>query len=84
MLLRSAPELHYPITVTALLKDPDDPVEKADILFEYTYESGVTEGNKYGDTLTVVKKFPASVESPISGTVTDWKIKVGDVISDRG
>jgi len=84
MLLRSAPELHYPITVTALLKQSDDPVDKAETLFEYTFESEVTEGNKWGDINTFKKKFPANVESPISGTVTGWKISVGDVIHGKG
>lgn len=84
MLLRSAPQLHYPITVTALLKQPDDAVEKTETLFSYTYKTEVTEGNKYGDVTTYMKDFPATVASPITGKISKWKIGVGDVIHKRG
>lgn len=84
MLLRSPPNLHYPITVTELLKSQDDEVERFAPLFSYFYKSTVTEGNKYGEEHTVDKEFPARFESEVEGTLLRWKIQVGTVVKQPG
>ncbi|KAF2402429.1 hypothetical protein EJ06DRAFT_528541 [Trichodelitschia bisporula] len=84
MLIRSTQALHYPITVTELLVQPGDAVDRFAPLFTYTYKSTVTEGNKYGDERVVEKTWPAEFQSEIDGKVLSWKIKAGDVIkADR-
>ena len=48
MLLRLPQGLHYPITVTDLLKQPNDNVERFAPLFSYSYQTTVTEGDGLG------------------------------------
>lgn len=84
MLLRSPRNLHYPITVTELLKQPNDSVERCAPLFSYFYKSTVTEGNRYGDEFQVEKTFPTRFESETDGTLVEWKIAKGDVIAKSG
>ncbi|KAL8721342.1 MAG: hypothetical protein Q9225_001954 [Loekoesia sp. 1 TL-2023] len=76
--------LHYPITVTELLKQPDDNVERFAPLFSYSYKTTVTEGNKFGDEFQVEKDFPTKFESSVGGKLKSWSINVGDVISRPG
>ena len=76
--------LHYPITVTELLKQPNDNVDKFAPLFAYFYKTTVTEGDELGNTFQVDKTFPARFESSIEGTFKRWKISKGAVISHSG
>lgn len=76
--------LHYPITITELLKRPDDNVERFAPLFSYSYKTTVTEGNKFGDEFQVEKDFPTKFESSVGGKLKAWSISVGDVISRSG
>lgn len=80
MLLRLSPNLHYPITVTTLLKQPGDSVEKNEALFWYVYRTTVTEGDGLGNKVEVKRDFPAKFESALDGEVVQWKISEGDVI----
>ena len=84
MKIRSPNDLHYPITVVDLSKQPQDSVERFAPLFTYYYESTVTEGNKYGDEKEVKKKFPARFDSSIDGQLVEWYIKGGSVIHGPG
>ncbi|KAF7161177.1 hypothetical protein CNMCM5623_006821 [Aspergillus felis] len=80
MLLRLPPSLHYPITVTSLLKQPGDTVERDEALFWYVYQTTVTEGDGLGNKVEVQRKFPTKFESTVDGEVVQWKIAKGDVI----
>ena len=80
MLLRLPYGLHYPITVTSLLKQPGDSVERDDALFWYVYETAVTEGDELGNKYEVQRRFPTKFESSVDGEILQWKIKKGDVI----
>ena len=84
MLLRSPKDLHYPITVTELLKRPADAVERFAPLFSYFYTSTVTEGNRYGEEWQVQRNFPTRYESETDGTLREWKIAAGAVIARAG
>jgi RNA polymerase II subunit A-like phosphatase len=84
MLIRSPPNLHYPITVVELLKNTQDEVKRFAPLFSYTYESTVTEGNKWGDEVQVKKNFPGRFDSSLDGVVAAWFIKKGTVINRSG
>ncbi|EHA23048.1 RNA polymerase II subunit A C-terminal domain phosphatase [Aspergillus awamori] len=82
MLLRLPPSLHYPITVTSLLKQPGDKVERDEALFWYVYQTTVTEGDGLGNKVDVKRKFPTKFESTVDGEVVQWKISKGDVIDE--
>ncbi|KAL8702293.1 MAG: hypothetical protein Q9224_000055 [Gallowayella concinna] len=84
MQLQLPQDLHYPITVTELLKQPNDNVERFAPLFSYSYTTTVTEGNKFGDEFQVEKAFPTKFESSVDGVLRSWSIDVGAVISHPG
>ena len=83
MLLRLPSGLHYPITVTELLKQPHDDVERFAPLFSYFYQTWVTEGDETGEDRQVRKTFPARYESNVDGVLRLWKINKGAVITQR-
>lgn len=81
MLLRLPASLHYPITVTELLKQPNDNVERFAPLLSYFYKTTVTEGDELGNEHEVEKTFPTRFESNVEGKLTRWRISKGAVIS---
>lgn len=80
MLLRLPPGLHYPITITSLLKQPGDLVQRDEALFWYIYQTVVTEGDGLGNRVQVKRSFPTKFESPVDGEVLRWLIAKGDLI----
>ncbi|MCJ1400819.1 Carboxy-terminal domain (CTD) phosphatase [Xylographa trunciseda] len=84
MHLRLPHSLHYPITVTELLKQPNDNVDKFTPLFAYFYQTKVTEGDELGNVFEVDKTFPTRFESNVEGTFKRWKIVAGAVITHAG
>lgn len=80
MLLRLPNTLHYPITVTSLLKRPGDKVKCDEALFWYIYQTTVTEGDGLGNKIEVQKPFPTKFESTVDGEIIEWQIAKGDVI----
>ena len=81
MLLRLPRHVHYPVTVTALLKQPNDHVDRFEPLFSYSYKAKVTEGDELGNEYQVEKTFPTKFESNVEGTLKRWKIQEGTVIT---
>ena len=81
MRLRLPSSLHYPITVTELLKRPTDNVDKSAPLFAYYYKTTVTEGDPFGEEHQVERTYPTLYESPVEGILTAWKIEEGTVIT---
>jgi RNA polymerase II subunit A C-terminal domain phosphatase len=81
MLLRLPKNLHYPITVTKVVKPAGDSVARNDHLFLYSYETTVTEGSRDGVEKEVPKKFVAQFESSLDGMLRTWRIWEGDVIA---
>ena len=84
MQLRLPPTLHYPITVTELLRQPNDNVERFAPLFSYFYKTLVTEGDDLGNEHQVEKTFPTRFESNVDGILREWKIERGAVIARPG
>ncbi|KAL1962079.1 hypothetical protein VTN77DRAFT_607 [Rasamsonia byssochlamydoides] len=82
MLLRLPPTLHYPITVTSLLKRPGDTVAQNEALFWYVYQTTVTEGDGLGNKIEVRRDYPTRFESTVDGEIIEWKISKGDVIEE--
>ncbi|KAI9843090.1 MAG: Carboxy-terminal domain (CTD) phosphatase [Sclerophora amabilis] len=81
MQLKLPPSLHYPITVTELLRRPNDNVERLAPLFSYFYMTTVLESNLLGEKKPVQKTFPTRYESPVDGVLKLWNIKAGAVIT---
>lgn len=80
MLLRLPHSLHYPISITSILKSRDDAVSRNEPLFTYTYQTTVTEGNEFGEKRDVKRTFPSRFESSIDGTIAKWLVRQGQVI----
>lgn len=83
MLLRAA-KLHYPVTVTRLHAAAGADVAKAAPLFEYTYKSSVEEIDEFGEAQTVERSYNADYVSPVDGSISSWKVKVGMAIEHDG
>ncbi|QSS52700.1 RNA polymerase II C-terminal domain phosphatase component [Histoplasma capsulatum var. duboisii H88] len=80
MLLRLSASLHYPITVTELLKRPGDNIRQGEAIFAYYYRTTVTEGDGLGNKHDVLKTFPTRFESAVDGELVAWKVRKGAVI----
>lgn len=80
MRLRLPKSLHYPITVTELLKQPNDDVKLSAPLFSYQFKTIVTEGDEFGGEHQVEKTLPTRYESPVEGVLKVWRIEKGAVI----
>lgn len=80
MFLRLPPSLHYPITITSLLKRPGELVERDEAIFWYIYHTTVEEGDGLGNKVEVQRRFPTRFESTVDGAIVQWKIAKGDVI----
>lgn len=80
------PTLHYPITITDILKKVGDDVKQSEPIFDYFYEAFVTEGQSEFDRAgrQVKRKFFSKFESPYEGTVEQWHISKDDVLHKSG
>ncbi|KAG9899597.1 hypothetical protein KCU94_g8978, partial [Aureobasidium melanogenum] len=77
--------LHYPITVTRLLRKPQDQVDYNAPLFAYQYKTKVLEGDEETRENKLVERMcPSTFESTAEGTLTEWHISEGRVISRPG
>ncbi|KAI9790044.1 MAG: Carboxy-terminal domain (CTD) phosphatase [Piccolia ochrophora] len=83
MRLQLPRSLHYPITVTKLLKRPSDNVDRLEPLFEYSYETTVTEGDGMGGEVVRQRTFPSRYESPVEGVLEKWRVQDGTVIESH-
>ena len=80
MLLRLPNNLHYPITVTKVVKPVGQSVVRNDHLFLYTYTTTVTEGSRDGEEKQVQKKLVAQFQSSLEGKVKNWRVWEGDIL----
>jgi RNA polymerase II subunit A-like phosphatase len=84
MKIKSPPNLHYPITVTELVKKRDDDIDRSTPLFKYYYETTVSEGDGVDEVKDVKRRFPARFDSSAAGKISQWFIKSGTVIQRSG
>lgn len=68
--------LHYPITITKLLKNPGDSIKKQESIIEYkfSWKRRVNE-DTWSDETTYTE-----FDSPAEGTLKEWRIREGMVI----
>ncbi|KAG6016324.1 hypothetical protein E4U54_001710 [Claviceps lovelessii] len=69
--------LHYPITVSKLLKSPGDSIKKQETIFEYKF----TWRRKVSDEEWIDETTYTEFDSPAEGKLKEWRIKEGSVIS---
>lgn len=69
--------LHYPITITKLLKSPGDMIKKQETIIEYKF----TWRRKVSDEEWVDETTYTEFDSPAEGKLKGWRIQEGGVIS---
>ncbi|XP_044717689.1 NLI interacting factor-like phosphatase domain-containing protein [Hirsutella rhossiliensis] len=69
--------LHYPITITKLLKSPGDSIKKQENIIEYKF----TWRRKVGDDSWTDETTYTEFDSPAEGKLKEWRIGEGMVIS---
>ncbi|KAK5993080.1 RNA polymerase II subunit A C-terminal domain phosphatase [Cladobotryum mycophilum] len=69
--------LHYPITITKLLKSPGDIVKKQETIIEYKF----TWRRKIGDDTWTDETTYTEFDSPAEGILKEWRIKEGMVVA---
>ena len=80
--LRLPSHLPFPITVTSFLVKPDSPIKKHDGLLVYKFFVYVSEEQDDDQRERLVKKeMVEQFDSPWEGTLTEWLIKEGAVVS---
>lgn len=85
MRLITPDSLHYPITVTKLLRTAREDVDRNAPLFNYEYKSTVLEWSEDdAKDVPVVRTWPSTFESYAEGTLTQWLIKEGMSIPRPG
>ena len=84
MLILSPSNLHYPVTVTKLLVQPEDNVERNDKIFAYEYAWQMLQQDDNGDDFKVVKILESDFECEVKGKITAWKTAAGDEIKGPG
>lgn len=68
--------LHYPITITKLLKSPGDAIKKQENIIEYKF----TWRRKVNDDEWTDETTYTEYDSPAEGTLKEWRIREGQVI----
>ncbi|KAM0257033.1 hypothetical protein ACHAQJ_004628 [Trichoderma viride] len=68
--------LHYPITITKLLKSSGDSIKKQETIIEYKF----TWRRKIGEDEWVDETTYTEFDSPVEGTLKEWRIKEGQTI----
>lgn len=80
MRLRLPNTLHYPITVTALLKQTGEVVERSTPLFNYSYAGTATGTHEDGTSYDYSHTYTTRFESSVEGTLVSWQLNKGAVI----
>ncbi|KAI0121739.1 RNA polymerase II subunit A C-terminal domain phosphatase [Xylariales sp. AK1849] len=76
------PGLRYPITITKLLKNKGAEVAKRDGLVQYTFKFTRTVGDpELGEERTIEETGYGDWDCPTDGTLLEWHVKEGDVVS---
>ncbi|KAA8893966.1 hypothetical protein FN846DRAFT_787193 [Sphaerosporella brunnea] len=83
MIIKFPSSVRFPVTITELLKQPNDDVKRMDALLLYTYKTTVTEYPEYGVEKQVEKVLSSQFDAPISGKIAQWLVKEGTVVKDN-
>ena len=79
--LRLGARLHYPITISRVLKNPGDNVQKQERILQYTFKFERKVGDpELGNERVNIETGVADFDSPVEGKLQRYHVKVGDVI----
>ena len=79
--LRLGARLHYPITISRILKTPGDNVQKQERILQYTFKFERKVGDPdLGNERVNIETGVADFDSPVEGKLHQYLVKVGDVI----
>jgi len=84
MLLESPHHVKYPWTVTEILKQKADEVERGTALLSYSVKQLAPEYNADGEESMVEKTLLLRFESPTDGNVVRWRVHKDDVLDQPG
>jgi RNA polymerase II subunit A-like phosphatase len=82
MIIKFPPSVRFPVTITELLKAPNDDVKRLEPILVYTYRTTVTEYPEYGVEKLVEKELSSQFDAPIAGKLLEWLVRPGDVVQD--
>ncbi|RYP04873.1 hypothetical protein DL764_004196 [Monosporascus ibericus] len=79
--LRLGARLHYPITISKIIKNPGDLVKKQEGILQYTFKFERRIGDpELGNERISIETGVADFDCPTEGKLVKWLVKVGDVI----
>jgi len=84
MLLESPRFVKYPWTVTAILRNRAEEVEKGTALFSYSVKQLAPEYDADGVESMVEKTLVLRFESTTEGSIAQWRVQKGEVIERPG
>ena len=79
-LLSLGTKLKYPITISRLIKQPGDEINKQDAILEYSFKWMKLVGDPFGVEFEEPQTTYATWDSPADGNIKSWKVREGMVI----
>ncbi|KAI5806303.1 hypothetical protein EDC01DRAFT_639501 [Geopyxis carbonaria] len=80
MIIKLPTSLRYPVTITKLLRHPDENVERHAPLLTYSYETTVTEYPEFGVEVRAKRELTEQFDAPVVGRMVRWMVAVGNVV----
>lgn len=82
MIIKLPKSVRYPITISELLKKPNDDVPRLTPLLVYTYRTTITEYPEYGVEVQVEKVLSSQFDAPVGGKLEKWFVETGTVVDN--
>lgn len=83
MIIKLPKSVRFPITITELLRQANDPITRLEPLLIYTFKATITEIPEYGVAVEVEKELSSQFDAPIEGRLARWLVKPGAVLKDN-
>jgi len=83
MIIKLPKSVRFPITITELLRHPNDDVARLDPLLVYTYKTKIMEYPEYGVEVEVEKELSSQFDAPVAGKLAKWLVKLGTVVENN-
>jgi RNA polymerase II subunit A-like phosphatase len=83
MIIKLPKSVRFPITITEVLKKPNDDVPRLAPLLVYSYRTTVTEYPEYGVEVQKERELSSQFDAPVGGKLARWLVNVGAVVKDN-
>ncbi|KAF8250198.1 hypothetical protein K440DRAFT_619671 [Wilcoxina mikolae CBS 423.85] len=83
MIIKLPKSVRFPITITELLRQPNNDVARLDPLLVYTYKTMIKEYPEYGVEVEVEKELSSQFDAPVAGKLAKWLVKPGTVVENN-